>query len=53
MRIDHNLLVFINHPDWYILKEGVGFIPTPKAPKEAVKAMENYNYLNYTNPKKR
>lgn len=45
-RIIKELDVFIDHYDWYKLdKDGIYFIPTEKAPPEAVKAMEYCNKL--------
>ena len=38
MRIDENLMIFLPHKDWYIHVKGVGYVPTDKAPKEAVEA---------------
>ena len=49
MRIDRNFVVFIMHTDWYTHVKGVGYVPTEKAPKEAVEAMKRYN--SYTNKK--
>ena len=43
MRIDRNLMVFIGHSDWYKHVNGVGYVPTDKAPKEAIEAMKKYN----------
>lgn len=45
MRYDENLDIFIEHFDWYIKddKTGCFYIPTSKAPKEAVEAMERVN----------
>ena len=43
MRIDENLIYFLPHPEWYTHKKGVGYIPTDRAPKEAVEAMKRYN----------
>lgn len=43
MRIDRNLIVFIAHSDWYTFVKGIGYVPTEKAPKEAVEAMKRYN----------
>ena len=36
---------FIHHLDWYIVVEGVGYVPTEKAPPEAVEAMKRMNEL--------
>ena len=43
MRKDNNLLIFIFHHEWYTHVKGVGYVPTEKAPKEAVEAMKRYN----------
>ncbi len=44
MRYDKNLDIFIEHFDWYTKDEtGRLYIPTSKAPKEAVEAMERVN----------
>ncbi len=43
MRIDENLMVFLPHPDWYVHKTGIGYVPTDQAPIEAVEAMKKYN----------
>lgn len=47
MRIDHNFMVFAGHTDWYTFKKGVGYVPTDKAPEEAVKAMKKFNSYTY------
>ena len=36
-------MVFDEHEDWYRFEKGIGYVPTDKAPKEAVEAMERYN----------
>ena len=43
MRYDKNYAVFIDHSDWYTVVKGVGYVPTDKAPPEAVVAMEKFN----------
>ena len=43
MRYDKNFLYFISHTDWYKFVVGVGYVPTDKAPEEAIKAMKKYN----------
>lgn len=43
MRIDPNLKIFFDHEEWYTFEKGVGYVPTDKAPEEAVKAMKEYN----------
>ena len=43
MKIDPNYIVFCFHEDWYTHKKGVGYVPTDKAPEEAVKAMAAFN----------
>lgn len=45
MRIVRELSVFIRHTDWYTKDENDYFVPTEKAPPEAVKAMEHCNEL--------
>lgn len=47
MRYDTNLAVFLGHPDWYGFEVGVGYVPTDKAPPEAVKAIEEYNSYGF------
>jgi hypothetical protein len=47
MRYDKNFDFFIAHFDWYNIVEGVGYVPTKKAPPEAVKAMETYNAYTF------
>lgn len=44
MRIIKELLVFIHHYDWYTTDE-FGYVPTDKAPPEAVDAMRIVNSL--------
>lgn len=43
MRADKDLRIFLGNSDWYKLKKNIGYIPTDKAPKEAVEAMKRYN----------
>ena len=43
MRVDPNYMVFAPHYDWYTVVKGVGYVPTDKAPKEAVEAMKKHN----------
>lgn len=43
MRRDRNLEVFIMHTDWYTFDVNIGYVPTEKAPPEAVEAMKKYN----------
>ena len=46
MRIMREFLVFFKHKDWYTMDESrCYFIPTEKAPPEAVEAMEVCNEL--------
>lgn len=45
MRILKELNVFIDHDDWYTKDKNRFFVPTEKAPPEAVKAMEKLNEL--------
>ena len=45
MRIIKELDVFIDHDDWYTKDKNRFFVPTEKAPPEAVKAMEHCNEL--------
>ena len=54
MRIDPNWRIFADHTDWYTFEKGVGYVPTDKAPKEAVEAMKKYNSYGFkkkTSPK--
>lgn len=51
MRVDRNLLVFLGHFDWYTLKKGEGYVPTDKAPPEAVAAMKRFNSYTYKDGK--
>lgn len=43
MRRNKDFEMFIEHFDWYTEDENHHFIPTDKAPPEAVEAMERYN----------
>lgn len=45
MKIVNELSVFIRHYDWYLKDKDGFFVPTDKAPPEAVKAMEYCNEL--------
>ena len=45
MRKIPELDVFISHYDWYVKDEIGFFVPTQKAPPEAVEAMEYCNKL--------
>lgn len=36
---------FIHNLDWYTVVEGIGYVPTEKAPPEAVEAMKRMNEL--------
>lgn len=48
MRKMPELSVFIRHYDWYTKDDTDNFfIPTAKAPPEAVKASKRYNYAKY------
>lgn len=47
MRYDRNFAVFAGHSDWYTFVKGVGYVPTDKAPEEAVKAMKEFNSYTY------
>lgn len=49
MRYDENLAVFLGQAAWYSFKIGVGYVPTDKAPPEAVEAMERYNSYGFAN----
>lgn len=46
MRIIPQLKVFARHYDWYTKDEKGNFVPTEKAPKEAIEAMNFCNELN-------
>lgn len=43
MRIDPNFMIFGENEDWYTFEVGKGYIPTEKAPIEAIEAMKRYN----------
>lgn len=43
MKKDKDLALILTHREWYIMKKGVGYIPTKEAPKEAVEAMKRVN----------
>lgn len=47
MRYDKNYAYFARHYDWYTFKKGIGYIPTDKAPTEAVEAMKKFNEYTY------
>ena len=47
MKYDKNFAYFVDHFDWYTVKKGVGYVPTEKAPPEAVKAMREYNSYTF------
>ena len=47
MRADHNFKVFSGHEDWYTFQIGIGYVPTEKAPKEAIEAMKKFNSYTY------
>ena len=47
MRVDSNFIIIDEHIDWYTFEEGVGYVPTEKAPKEAVEAMKRYNSYKF------
>lgn len=47
MRIDRNLIIFLGKCDWYTFEKGVGYVPTDKAPPEAIEAMKQYNSYTY------
>lgn len=49
MRVDPNLVMFLGHPDWYNFEVGAGYVPTDKAPPEAVEAIEDYNAYSFCN----
>lgn len=53
MRYDKNYAYFRPHFDWYTVIKGVGYVPTDKAPPEAVEAMREYNSYTFNpDPKK-
>jgi hypothetical protein len=43
MRYDKNFAYFAGHSDWYTFEEGVGYVPTEKAPAKAVEAIKKVN----------
>lgn len=43
MRADKDLRIFLGKSDWYTFEKNIGYIPTEKAPKEAIEAMKRYN----------
>ena len=43
MRKDTDFMIFCDHPEWYTTVKYVGYVPTEKAPPEAVEAMERVN----------
>lgn len=45
MRIIKELNIIAGHYDWYTKDENYYYVPTDKAPPEAVKAMEKLNEL--------
>lgn len=47
MRRDSVYHIFAGHFDWYTIDPKKGFIPTEKAPKEAVEAMKRHNATNF------
>lgn len=47
MRYDKNFAVFAGHTEWYIIEHGKGYIPTKKAPEEAVRAMKEFNKYTF------
>ena len=47
MRYDKNFAYFIGQYDWYTVKKGVGYVPTDKAPIEAIEAMMKYNAYTF------
>lgn len=47
MRYDPNYAYFRPHPEWYTVVAGVGYVPTDKAPAEAIKAMKEYNSYTF------
>lgn len=46
MRFDKDFLIFASHFDWYTVVDGKGYVPTEKAPIEAIEAMERVNRRN-------
>ena len=47
MRIDPNFIIFAKHEEWYKFEVGKGYVPTEKAPEEAVEAMKKYNSYTF------
>jgi hypothetical protein len=47
MRYDKNYAYFAPHFDWYKFDAEVGYVPTEKAPEEAVIAMDKYNFYTF------
>lgn len=47
MKYDRNYAYFITHTDWYTEVKGIGYVPTDKAPPEAVNAMKTYNAYTF------
>lgn len=47
MRYDSNFACFTKNSEWYTFKKGVGYVPTEKAPEEAIKAMKEFNSYTY------
>lgn len=47
MRYDKNYAYFRPHTDWYNFVANIGYIPTDKAPEDAVKAMQEYNSYTF------
>ena len=43
MRKDEDFMIFAGKTDWYTFVAYVGYVPTEKAPPEAVEAMERVN----------
>lgn len=52
MKIIRCLEVFGGHFDWFIVDPEKGYIPTDKAPKEAVEAMKEYNEEYFWHPER-
>lgn len=43
MRNDKDFFFFAPHFDWYTIVKGKGYVPTDKAPPEAIEAMKRVN----------
>lgn len=43
MRYDKDYFFFAPHSEWYTVEKGKGYVPTDKAPPEAVEAMKRVN----------